>query len=241
MSRIPAFLLLPFVAVQGRGLRRRIERLPPPADAWTGGDSAPGALQLLVLGDSTAVGIGVDSMQDALAGLLARKLVASGGRGRTLGWRVVGSSGATAGEVLERHRAAALSEATDIAVVLVGWNDALKLRPAKIFERDLGALLTMLTDGNPGIRIVVVAPPSFGRFAVLPQPLRLVLGAQARGLARVAARTVTSYGAVMAPGFDGASVARDGFHPDRAGYARLADGVVAALARRVERTAALDT
>lgn len=232
MSRLPAALLLPFVVSQGRALRRDIVRMPPPTDRRAGGDGSPDALQLLVVGDSTAVGVGVATMQEALAGQLVRRMNTAGGRGRRVGWRVVGSSGATSGEVLERHRAEALSEATDVAVVLVGWNDTLKLRAASAFEADLDALLRMLTEGNPGIRIIVVAPPLFGRFRVLPQPLRYVLGAQARGLTRIAAKVAARNRCGIATGFDGEHVARDGFHPDVTGYARLAEGVLTALGRR---------
>lgn len=232
MSRALALLLAPLVIPQGTALRRDIERLPPPPPPWMGGNSSPGALQLLVVGDSTAVGIGVDTVQESLAGQLVRRMNASGGRGRWVGWRVVGTSGATSGEVLERHRAEMLSEAADVAVVLVGWNDALKLRPVSAFETDLDALLRTLRDGNPGIRIIVVAPPAFGRFAVLPQPLRFVLGVHARALTRAAAKVAARNRCGMAIGFDGASVARDGFHPDTAGYARLAENVLTALGRR---------
>ncbi|HWH26690.1 MAG TPA: SGNH/GDSL hydrolase family protein [Pseudolysinimonas sp.] len=231
MSRALAFALLPIVVRQGRKLRRDIPRLPPPADAWSGGDSAPSALQLLVVGDSTAVGTGVESMTEALAGHLVRRLKAAGGRGRTVGWRVVGSNGATSAQVLDRHRATILSEATDIAVVLVGWNDTLRLRSGTAYAHELSALLDALRGGNPGIRMVVVAPPSFGRFTVLPQPLRAALGLHARGLARVARRVAAEFDAGYAPGFDGASLASDRFHPDGEGYRNLADGVMTALSR----------
>ena len=69
----------------------------------------------------------------------------------------------------------------------------------------------------------------FSDFAVLPQPLRSALGAHARGLARVAARVAREHGALFVPGFDGRSVASDGFHPDAMGYAGLAERVATAL------------
>lgn len=230
MSRALALLLAPFVIPQGSALRRDIVRLPPPPEPWMGGSNSADAPQLLVVGDSTAVGIGVDTVQESLAGQLVRRMNSSGGRG--VGWRVVGTSGATSGEVLERHRSEMLGEAADVAVVLVGWNDALKLRPVAAFEADLDALLKALVEGNPGIRIIVVAPPVFARFAVLPQPLRFVLGVHARALTRAAARVAARNRCGVALGFDGGSVARDGFHPDTAGYATLAEGVLEALGRR---------
>ncbi|CAN5254542.1 SGNH/GDSL hydrolase family protein [soil metagenome] len=229
MSRALAFALLPVVLVQGRRLRRTIPRLPPAAQPWFGGDSAPSALQLLVVGDSTAVGAGVATTSDALVGKLVRRIQTAGGRGRTLGWRVVGSNGSTSAQVLEKHRDEVVSEATDIAVVLVGWNDVLRLRSGAAFGRDLSALLQLLVDNNPGIQCAVVAPPLFGKFTVLPQPLRFALGRHARGLTRVARKVARAHGAVLAPGFDGRAVASDGFHPDETGYDKIADGVMMAL------------
>lgn len=76
----------------------------------------------------------------------------------------------------------------------------------------------------------MVAPPRFDRFAALPNPLRWALGRHARGLTRRAERVADAHSAVLAPGFDGRSVASDRFHPDAAGYHALAEGIAAAMA-----------
>jgi len=222
MSRAPAFLLAPIVLVQGRGLSRRVPRMAP-ATPRSGGSHSPEASQLLVLGDSTAVGTGVEQMADAMVGQLARRLPES------VAWRAVGENGATSSEVRERHLPEAVADPADVAVVLVGWNDALHLRSAGAYAGDLGALMAALGSRNPRARLVVVGPPVFGDFAVLPQPLRFALGAHARGLARAAARVAREHGALFVPGFDGRSVASDGFHPDATGYAALAERVASRL------------
>ena len=223
MSRLPAFVLAPIALVQGHALQRKTPRMAPAAPR-AGGSHLSGALQLLVLGDSTAVGTGVEQMADAMAGQLARRLPES------VSWRTVGENGVTAAEVRDRHLPEALTDPADVAIVLVGWNDAMRLRPAAEFATNLDALLDALRKRNPDARIVVVAPPVFGRFASMPQPLRFALGAHARGLAKVAARVTAERGAILVPGFDGEHVATDRFHPDAAGYAELADRVLAHLA-----------
>lgn len=223
MSRIPAVLLSPVVLVQGRQLRRTVPRLPE-ASPRAGGSRASGALRLLVIGDSSAVGTGVEQMTDALAGQLARR------RPEAVAWRVAGAAGLRSDEVLARHLPEALEEPADLIVLLVGWNDALQLRSAGAFGTATAALLDALRTRNPGARIALVAPPRFGSFAVFPQPLRAVLGAHVRGLTRAAARIASDHGVVLVPGFDGVRVASDRFHPDEAGYAALADAVLAALA-----------
>lgn len=218
MSRLPALLLAPLVFAQAARLRAATPSLPAPDGERMGGK---GKLRLVVVGDSTAVGTGAASLADALPGRLGSAIGAR--------WRAVGRNGATAADVLRDHIDEAAGGPADVAVLLVGWNDAMRLRSPRAFARDLGALIDRLRAASPEGRIVVVAPPDFGSFGVLPQPLRMALGASARGLAEVAARVATEHGALLAPGFDGRSTGADRFHPDGAGYATLAAGVVDTL------------
>jgi len=222
MTRLAAILLAPIVLVQARGLRRTVPRLPA-AEPRSGGSSAPDALRLLVLGDSTAVGTGVEQMADAVAGQIAKRIA------DPVAWRVVGASGLTSQQVRDQHLAAAVAEPFDAVVLLVGWNDALRLRSDRDFAADVAGLLDALYAASPAARQVLVLPPRFMDFAVLPQPLRHAIGAHIVGLTRTAVRVATEHGAAIVAGFDGVHVASDGFHPDAAGYAGLAERIVAAL------------
>ena len=226
MSRLPVVLIAPIAVAQARGVRAKDPGLQPPPTPWSGAVTGPDPLRLLVVGDSTAVGTGVERSSDALAGQLAALL----GESRGATWRAIGRSGATSGEVLADFGAELATEPADVVVLLVGWNDALQLVSGSAFARHLGALLDAAAAASPSARLVVVSPPAFADFAVLPQPLRAALGSHARGLARVASRVAAAHAAPLAPGFDGRSVAADGFHPDLAGYGELAAGVARALA-----------
>jgi lysophospholipase L1-like esterase len=218
MSRATAFLLAPVIFVQAAQLRRTTPLIPAPEGDRTGGK---GKLRLVVVGDSTAVGTGADTLDDALPGRLGKLLGAR--------WRAVGRNGATAADVLRDHIADAAGGPADVAVLVVGWNDALKLRSGRAFARDLGVLIDKLVAASPKGRVVVVAPPEFSAFAVLPQPLRLALGRHAAGLSAIAARVADEHEVDFAPGFDGQSVSSDRFHPDRAGYKKMAAGIAAVL------------
>ena len=218
MSRALALLLAPIVLVQGSRLRRRTPMLPAPEGERTGGK---GTLRLVVVGDSTAVGTGADTLDDALPGRLGKLLGAR--------WRAVGRNGATAADVLRDHIADAAGGPADVAVLLVGWNDAMTLRSGRAYGRDLGLLIDKLVAASPKGRVVVVGPPDFTRFAVLPQPLRRALGRHAAGLSLVAERVADEHEVDFVPGFDGQSVSSDRFHPDRAGYKKIAAGIATAL------------
>ncbi|MGB3908913.1 MAG: SGNH/GDSL hydrolase family protein [Pseudolysinimonas sp.] len=218
MSRALALVLAPVVLAQAARLRRITPLMAAPDGERVGGK---GKLRLVVVGDSTAVGTGAESLDDALPGRLGKLLGAR--------WRVVGRNGATAADVLRDHIDEAAGGPADVAVLMVGWNDALKLRSGRAFARDLEMLIDRLVAASPKGRIVVVGPPAFADFAVLPRPLRNALGAHTTGLSRIAARVAGERGVDFAPGFDGRSVSSDGFHPDRRGYKSIAAGIVAVL------------
>lgn len=222
MTRLAAYLLAPIVLPQAQRLRRDIPRLPP-AEPRTGGSTARDAVRLLVLGDSTAVGTGVEQMTDAVAGQVATRIPGP------VAWRVVGDNGLTSEQVRARCLDAATAEPFDIVVLMVGWNDALRLRSNRAYAADLGALLDALHVASPAARQVVVLPPRFMDFAVLPQPLRHALGAHVVGLTTTAIRVAQEHGAYIVAGFDGRHQASDRFHPDARGYAGIADDIAAAL------------
>jgi len=218
VTRAFALLLGPVVFAQAAQVRRTTPLLPAPAGERTGGK---GKLRLVVVGDSTAVGTGASSLDDAIPGRLGALLGAR--------WRAVGTNGFTSAEVLRDHIDDAAGGPADVAVLLVGWNDALKLRSGRVYARDLAALIERLKAVSPKGRVVVVGPPVFGDFAVLPQPLRMALGAHAAGLSRIAERVADEHEVDYAPGFDGQSVASDGFHPDGEGYAEMSAAIARAL------------
>ena len=74
-------LLAPVLLVQGRRMFARMPKLPLPTDLEPGprGDGPP--LSLLVVGDSSAAGIGVGRQEDALLGQLVERLEPGPGLG----------------------------------------------------------------------------------------------------------------------------------------------------------------
>ena len=78
--------LSPLLLAQALQTRRRLPRLPEAAGPRRGrvGDGT-GRLGLLIVGDSSAAGVGVASQDDALAGCLSRALA------QRLGFRCTGS------------------------------------------------------------------------------------------------------------------------------------------------------
>jgi lysophospholipase L1-like esterase len=218
----------PVLLVQGRRLRRDTPRLADAAGPWSGTLDGPDPLRLLVLGDSTAAGVGVGSQHDALPGNLARSLSAHYRRG--VDWTAIGKNGATAKDLLNDYIDTATAERYDVVFLTIGANDALGLRSRSAFGRDIRALLARLRAANPEATILMSSLPAFFRFVLLPNPLRFNLYLHSRSLeAEARAIVAATPGAFMSPPpppYTEGFFASDLFHPSAIGYRDWADFAV---------------
>lgn len=244
----------PVLVAQGRRLRRETPILPDAAQPWQGSLAGPDPLHLLVLGDSTAAGVGADTQDDALPGNLARELQAWWSRDhhsslamprppRGVEWRAVGENGATARDILERYIDAATDRSYDVVFVSIGANDALGIRSRAAFGRDIRSLLTRLRTASPNAVILMSSLPAFFRFELLPNPLRRNLYLHSRSLEAAARAVVATFPGVHMspppPPYTEGFFATDLFHPSASGYrdwARFAieDAVASGAFTRLE-------
>jgi lysophospholipase L1-like esterase len=206
--------LAPLLLAQALYTRRVIPRLPE-ADGPRDGVVGPGlpALRLLIVGDSSAAGVGVDHQRDALAGCLTQALAQRLGAG--VRWQLCARSGVTTAQAVALLDGA---RAADVAVVVTGVNDVVdQVPPARALAAR--AQLLQALRRQLAIRHVVLTPvPPMQRFAGLPQPLRAIAGRDAaaheRALARWAAQQAgVSHLPFELPLDDPTLLARDGFHP----------------------------
>jgi lysophospholipase L1-like esterase len=220
LSRLAIVPVGPVLFVQAKRLRRVVPLLPDAARPWSGSVAGPRPLRLLVLGDSTAAGVGAPTQAEALPGSLAAELARRLGRG--VEWRAVGENGATARDVLTRFADEAVAEPFDLVFLTVGANDALKIRSRPAFVRDLRALLTLLRRAQPESFVLMSSLPHFARFDLLPTPLRWNLALHAdnleAGARAVIATTDRAWLSPKPPGYGEGFFADDRFHPGPAGY-----------------------
>lgn len=230
-----SLLLLPALLRQGRRVRRETPRLPDAAGPRVGvvsavsdddrrdeGDAVP--LELLVVGESTAAGVGAADHGEGLAGQAALGLARR--TGRAVRWRVVGRTGIAAGEAARELVAEAVSEPADVVVLAFGVNDTLRFHSPRRWTRDLRALVEGLRAEGSDLAVVLSAVPPMGRFPALPQPLRAVLGLRARVLdgaaRRLAGGMARARHVAMPEMVDddvGPFFCADRFHPSPRGYA----------------------
>ncbi len=225
--------MLPVIAVQGLMTSRRMEVLPEaggPSTGFTTSTQGP-PVRLLVVGESTAAGVGAATHEEAFTGALARALEER--HGRQVRWTVHGENGARVRR-LRHHVLPNLDVEADVAVLLVGVNDVMARTPVEDWRTDLAAVLDELA--TQAGRVVVTGVPRFAAFPSLPRALAADLDQRGRVLDDVArqlcaerADTVWIESPALDPA-EGGLFARDGFHPSPAGYehwARLVDERIA--------------
>ena len=228
-SRVLAVLLGPVLFPQARWAKRVIPRLPDAARPWEGRIPGRDPVSILVLGDSTAAGVGAASQADALPGNLARRLSQEWERGAH--WRAVGENGATTLDIVRRYLAEATTQTYDLIFVTIGANDALTLRSRRAFRRNFRTILRRLRSVSPKALILVSSFPGFSQFASLPNPLRWALALHSRSLEETARRFARSEPGVLmsppAPEYTPGFFASDGFHPSPQGYREWVDFALA--------------
>jgi lysophospholipase L1-like esterase len=227
--------LAPLLVVQAVTTRRRAPVLPEahgPRDGRLGlGDARP--VRLLIAGDSSAAGVGVAHQDQALAGHLTRSLHAA--TARPVHWRLRARSGLTTRQ-LHAHLRAQAPDAADVAVVVTGVNDVIAMLSARRALEHRAALADWLLAAGHA-HVAFAALPPLHQFPLLPEPLRRVLGADARAhddaLARWAATRRDVSHVPLPIALDAAMMASDGFHPGEPVYRYCGEAIAAHIAQRL--------
>lgn len=189
-------------------------------------------VDLLVLGDSIAAGLGAERPKETLGGRLARGLATRSQRAvrlRTVA--VVGAETSQLAAQLDRLPASYLAE---VAVIVVGGNDVTHRVPLADSVRDLEAAIVRLRER--GTAVVVGTCPDLGMLRPVPQPLRS-LGSRASRQLAIAQRAaalragahVVSLAHVVGPFFitnPDEMFSLDRFHPSALGYKRTAKAML---------------
>ena len=221
MSLALKLVLSPLLVAQALTTRRRALVLPE-ADGPREGRLAGGegeAVRVLVAGDSSAAGVGVTHQRHAVAGYLTATLQRR--LRRPVEWVLRARSGLTTRQLHELLQAEPLP-AVDIAVIVTGVNDVIDQVPSGRAVQHRAAIADWLLERRLARHVVFAPLPPIDRFPLLPQPLRRVLGADARrhdaALARWASRrqNVSHLGIELDLSAD--AMAEDGFHPGEPVY-----------------------
>ncbi|MFI0410896.1 SGNH/GDSL hydrolase family protein [Actinomadura sp. 3N508] len=227
------------VVVEAKLARRMIEATPnsdpPPADGVYGSTLETTPLSLVMIGDSTAAGLGVHTPEETPAALLATGLSAIADRPVRL--TNVARSGARSPS-LRGQVDRALQTRPDIAVIMIGANDVTGRIPPADSVRHLADAVDRLRAA--GSHVVVGTCPDLGSVKPLMPPLKWIARRASRQLA--AAQTIAavergarsiSLGDLLGREFaaDPLSMfSEDRYHPSARGYASASAAVLPSIA-----------
>jgi lysophospholipase L1-like esterase len=232
MSVALKLMLAPVLVAQAVHTRKRAPVLPEPAGPRQGRvGQGKSELRLLIAGDSSAAGVGVAHQDQALAGYLSRALHRH--TARAVRWALHAQSGLTTQQVFALLRNAAPPPA-DVAVVLSGVNDVIDLVPTRRAMQQRAELADWLLSDGRATHVVFAPLPPVHRFPLLPEPLRRVMGADARrhdeALARWAATRDDVSHIAIDMNLEPEAMAADGFHPGEPVYRVCGEALAAHIA-----------
>lgn len=211
--------LFPILAWQAARVRRVAVRLPDAVGPRTGVRGQGCDIRLLILGDSSAAGVGTLHQDEALLGHMVRQLCQTG----KVHWALDARTGATTADTIERLQNR-VSRKFDLVSVSLGVNDITSQMPLHIWLEQYAALLDLLQNKFDPAVICVSGMPHMQHFPLLPQPLRWVAGAMAakydRALRKLVAARKNCRFVTMDFDADTSLMSEDGFHPGPEIYAQ---------------------
>ena len=232
IHKVAGLLLAPLLISQGTSLRRTIPVLTEPEGPREGTVGNGSDLCILFVGDSAMAGVGAGTQDRTLYAQTTRMLAYD----FKVTYRVEARTGARTEHTL-RRLGRVPSGAYDVAVISLGVNDITGGVSTRTWIHRQEALIKLLED-RFGIGTVVLSgmPPVHG-FPALPQPLRWVLGQQAKEYTRALERLARRRGQPFVHidfTEDPALMADDGFHPGPEIYRMWSERVAERIGRAPE-------
>lgn len=189
-------------------------------------------VDLLLLGDSIAAGLGAERPKHTLGGRLARGIAR--GTGRSVRLRTAAVVGSESSMLADQLASLPRSYGPDVAVIVVGGNDVTHRVPVAESVGHLADAIDQLRER--GAEVVVGTCPDLGALRPVPQPLRALGSRASRQLATAQREVALERGArvvslahVVGPFFitqPDEMFSLDRFHPSAHGYKRTAKAML---------------
>ncbi|GLP95121.1 SGNH/GDSL hydrolase family protein [Paraferrimonas sedimenticola] len=210
-------MLLPVLLLQGVWVRWRTPKLEEAEGERCGVSGEGEPLEVLILGDSAAAGVGVTHQSQALVGQMTAALAPH----RKVSWQVMATSGDDCRDALTKVQQCDAS-AKDWVLLSLGVNHVTRLAPLASFDTELRALLEQIQlKFNPSQLVFFELPPMHA-FPALPQPLRWWLGWRAKQVSQRAELIMAPHPSALFSSvpyrLEPSHIAADGFHPGEGAY-----------------------
>ncbi|MCG9483128.1 SGNH/GDSL hydrolase family protein [Acinetobacter pittii] len=219
--KLSTLALLPVLFVQGTKVRKNTPRLVEASGERQGivGNGRP--LSLLILGDSAAAGVGVETQKDALSGAIISKLQNQ----YSIRWKLHAKTGDTTKQVFQAVQHLD-QQSYDVVVTSIGVNDVTKLTSASSWIKQQKQLFQYIQARFQPKLIIVSGVPPMQHFPALPNPLAWLFGKYAEKMNQTLSKWLESQNQFRFIQYDIESfqamnlpMASDGFHPSKEIYA----------------------
>ena len=242
-------LLAPIYLYQGRKIKRDTVRLPEPNGERHGQvqlndaieslkEAHKRTLNLMIVGDSAAAGVGSETQQEALVGNLIPVLTqqsAIQNQFDILNWSLQATTGHTSFDILRRlYVLPAPSQPVDVMVLSVGVNDTTSKVSVDKWQQQIESIIA-IAQRKFGVReLIFLSLPPMAQMPAIPAPLSNFVGAKASILDNTLQQVCAAHDSVtyMATDFprmiaehsNGTPIdikvmfASDGFHPSSLMY-----------------------
>jgi lysophospholipase L1-like esterase len=218
--KIATIALIPALIIQGNKVKKNTPRLPEPVGEREGLTGLGKPLSVLILGDSAAAGVGVQTQNEALLGFLVSEL----GNDYKVNWKLHAKTGDTTSQVIKSLDALANTN-YDVVVTSVGVNDVTKLMSANVWIKKQEQLYKKIVEKfDPKLMIAAGVPPMH-LFPALPNPLGWLFGQYSTQMNKQLEKFVENHKKLEWIEYDlekykslDLKMADDGFHPSKEIY-----------------------
>ncbi len=229
---IKKYVLGPLLLIQGLWVRRKTPVLPEPVKQTNGSIGSGKSIGLLLLGDSSAAGVGAESSEDSLLGQLLKNLSPK----CQVNYRLLAQTGETTAGMINKLNAHS-EQKFDVVITALGVNDVTTQVPPEKWLGQQQTLLELIRKKFSPRLILLSGLPPVRDFPALPWPLNSYMGDCADALNQVAVGLSEEYDEVVFHSLRDyppeAEAAIDGFHPGPGVYALwahyLAEDISASL------------
>ena len=242
-------LLAPVYLYQGRKIKRDTVRLPEPNGERHGRfqlntaikspkDVHKQILNLMIVGDSAAAGVGSETQQEAFVGNLIpilTKQPAIQNQFDMLNWSLQATTGHTSFDILRRlYVLPAPSQPVDVMVLSVGVNDTTSKVSVDKWQQQIESIIAIAQRKFGVKELVFLSLPPMAQMPAIPAPLNNFVGAKASILDKILQQVcaandrvtymATDFPRMIAEHANGTPIdikvmfASDGFHPSSLMY-----------------------
>ncbi|RZF54540.1 SGNH/GDSL hydrolase family protein [Acinetobacter halotolerans] len=219
--KLSTIALFPILIVQGTRVRKNTPQLSEPSGEREGCVGQGHSLSLLILGDSAAAGVGVETQQEALSGMIISELKTE----YALQWKLHAKTGNTTKQLF-RAVQGLNQQQYDVVVTSIGVNDVTKLISARTWIKQQKQLFTQIQHHFQPKLVIVSGVPPMQHFPALPQPLAWLFGKYAEQMNKTLQQWLATQEQFRFIAYDiealqalNFPMAKDGFHPSKEVYA----------------------